>query len=121
MQRSVGLQPLPLSATRAQRNCDGGYALRDGSATEGYAFRDGSATEGYAFRDGSATEGTLCAADGHALRDGCATERPTRDTHAPWHPPRRRRQQRHDFGTEEHGEDPRGGAREPAAAMTVAG
>jgi len=38
-----GLQPLPLSATRAQRNCDGGYALRDGSATEGYALRDGAA------------------------------------------------------------------------------
>jgi len=55
-----GLQPLPLSATRAQRNCDGGYAFRDGCATEGYALRDRAAR----------------------LRDGCATERPTRDTHA---------------------------------------
>ena len=50
-----GLQPLPLSATRAQRNCDGGYALRDGSATEGYALRDGWATDGHALRYGWGT------------------------------------------------------------------
>jgi len=67
-----GLQPLPPSATRAQRNCDGVARLRDGCATEWHACATDarrSGTLARRMRDGAAR-----------LRDGCATERPTRDT-----------------------------------------
>ena len=51
-----GLQPLPLSATRAQRNCDGAARMRDGCATERHAFLcDGSATDGHGLRYGWGT------------------------------------------------------------------
>jgi len=50
-----GLQPLPLSATRAQRNCDRAARMRDGCATERHALCDGSATDGHALRYGWGT------------------------------------------------------------------